>query len=185
MTPMTFVLQDFRDKSHLLNIIDTPGHPNFSDEVSAAYRAVDGVLLVVDAIEGVMSMTERAIKQALEEGLEIVVVLNKIDRLIIELKFPLNDAYHKIKHTLEEINYIISTFDLQTKQKTISPTNGNVIFASALFGACFTLQSFATLYTKQANMGAVDPKNFARFLWGDLYFDEDTRKFTRKATKPD
>lgn len=62
------------------------GHINFSDEVTASLRLADGVVLVVDIVEGVMLNTERIMKHALQEGLAITVVLNKIDRLILELK---------------------------------------------------------------------------------------------------
>ena len=61
-TPMSLVLPDSREKSYLVNLIDTPGHPNFADEMCAALRVCDGALLVVDCIEGVMMQTEQAIK---------------------------------------------------------------------------------------------------------------------------
>lgn len=105
--PMTVLLNDSRDKNYLFNFMDTPGHPNFSDEVTASLRLSDGMLLVVDVIEGVTFYNERLIKEALRARMEIVVVLNKIDRLVLELRLPLNDAYHKIKHTLDEINFIV------------------------------------------------------------------------------
>ncbi len=68
------------------------------------------MLLVVDCIEGVTFQTERQIKEALRASLDIVVVINKLDRFVIELRMPMNDAYHKIKHTLDEVNSIIQTF---------------------------------------------------------------------------
>lgn len=105
--PMTLVLNDSREKNYLFNFMDTPGHPNFSDEVTASMRLCDGMLLVVDCIEGMTLYNERLIKEALRQRMEIVVVLNKIDRLVLELRLPPNDAYHKIKHTLDEINFIV------------------------------------------------------------------------------
>jgi len=87
--------------------MDTPGHPNFSDEVSCSLRLADCMILVVDCIEGVTFYTERLIKEALMSKLKIIVVLNKLDRLCLELRLPLNDAYHKLKHTLEEVNFFI------------------------------------------------------------------------------
>ena len=106
-------------------MIDTPGHPNFIGEFVAGLRVADGVLLVVDAIEGVMMGTEKIIKHILREDLDVVVVVNKIDRLIVEMKIPPEDAYLKIRHTLEEIN---GTFDKtaallgMTNRYVISPT---------------------------------------------------------------
>jgi 116 kDa U5 small nuclear ribonucleoprotein component len=109
-SPITMVLQDSHDKSYLFNLIDTPGHPNFSDEVTTGIRLADGMLLVIDCIEGVTFQTERMIKEALRANLDLVVVINKLDRFVIELRMPMNDAYHKIKHTLDEVNSIIQTF---------------------------------------------------------------------------
>lgn len=63
-------------------------------------RVCDGVVLVVDAIEGVMLMTEKIIKHILREKLNVIIIINKIDRLIVEMKIPPEDAYLKIKHTL-------------------------------------------------------------------------------------
>ena len=109
-TPFTIVLPDSRTKNYFFNFIDTPGHPNFSDEVSVGLRLSDGMILVVDCIEGVTFYTERLIKEAIRAQMKIVVVLNKLDRFILELRLPMTDDYHKIKHTLDEINFIIQTF---------------------------------------------------------------------------
>ncbi len=78
--PVTLVLQDLKQKSFLLNLMDTPGHVNFSDEVTASMRISDGVVVFVDAAEGVMLNTERLIKHALQERMAITVCINKIDR---------------------------------------------------------------------------------------------------------
>uniref|UniRef100_A0A453SEV1 SNU114 homolog n=1 Tax=Aegilops tauschii subsp. strangulata TaxID=200361 RepID=A0A453SEV1_AEGTS len=107
--PMSLVLESGNGKSYLCNIMDTPGHVNFSDEMTAALRLADGAVLVVDAAEGVMVNTERAIRHAIQERLPIVVVINKVDRLITELKLPPNDAYFKLRHTLDTINDLISS----------------------------------------------------------------------------
>ena len=107
-TPVTVVMESLSGKSFLLNILDCPGHVNFSDESTAALRAVDGAVIVIDAIEGVMLATERLIKHALQAQVSIIVVINKLDRLILELKLPPQDAYFKITHTLEEVNSIIA-----------------------------------------------------------------------------
>ena len=85
----------------------TAGHVNFNDEVTAAMRLADGVLLVVDAVEGVMLVTEKAIKQACQEGLPICLLISKVDRLITELKVPPTDAYFKLRHTIDEVNSLI------------------------------------------------------------------------------
>ncbi len=104
---MSLVLPSSEGKSHLIHLIDTPGHVNFVDEVASAMRLVDGVVVVVDVVEGVMVNTEAVICHALEEGIKITLVVNKIDRLILELRIKPADAYYKIKHTIEEINTFI------------------------------------------------------------------------------
>ena len=107
-TPVSLVLQTGSDKSFLVNVIDTPGHVNFSDEVTAAYRAADGVVLVVDAVEGVMMGTASLVKHAIVEGLPLVLVVAKVDRLITELKLPPTDAYFKLAHVIQEVNALIA-----------------------------------------------------------------------------
>ena len=106
-TPFTILLPDLKDKNFLMNILDTPGHVNFSDEATAAFRLCDGVVIFVDAHEGVMLNTDRLIKHAIQERLAITLCVNKIDRLVLELKLPPQDAYFKIKHIIDEVNGLI------------------------------------------------------------------------------
>ena len=79
-----------------------------------------------------------------------MIVLNKLDKLVLELKLPPSDAYYKIKHTLDDINSVIQKLHgiHNSNQQYISPLNGNVVFASTLFGCAFTIQSFALRYAK-------------------------------------
>ena len=135
--PITFVQGDVRGKSYLLNVFDTQGHVNFSDEVTAAIRLCDGVCVFVDAAEGVMLNTERLIKHAVHERMAVTVCINKIDRLILELKLPPQDAYYKLRHIVEEINALMSTYSDQESTQTLSPLLGNVCFASSQFSVCF------------------------------------------------
>ncbi|OBZ78639.1 U5 small nuclear ribonucleoprotein component [Grifola frondosa] len=156
-SPMSLVLSSSYGKSHLIHFIDTPGHVNFVDEVASAIRLVDGVVLVVDVVEGVMCNTEAIIRHALQEG-------------------PA-DAYYKIKHTIEEVNTFISGINPDPDLR-LSPENGNVSFASTDMHWCFTLRSFAQMYAD--TYGSVDVSAFADRLWGDIYFNSETRKFSRK-----
>lgn len=109
-SPLTVLLPDSRCKNYMFNFIDTPGHPSFSDEVTVGLRLSDGVLLVVDCIEGVTLFVERLVKEAMRARLPIVCVINKLDRLVLELKLPPADAYFKIKHTIDELNLIIQSY---------------------------------------------------------------------------
>ncbi|KAG6884667.1 hypothetical protein C0993_009156 [Termitomyces sp. T159_Od127] len=181
-SPISLVLSTTAGKSHLVHFIDTPGHVNFVDEVASAIRLVDGILLVVDVVEGLMVGTESILRYALQEGVKITLVVNKIDRLILELRIKPTDAYYKIKHTIEEINTFISAIDPDPELR-LSPENGNVAFASTDMNWCFTLHSFAKMYAD--TYGKLDVKSFAARLWGDIYFNSETRKFTRKPADPE
>ncbi|OAO90696.1 hypothetical protein AXX17_AT5G25090 [Arabidopsis thaliana] len=175
--PMSLVLEDSRSKSYLCNIMDTPGHVNFSDEMTASLRLADGAVFIVDAAQGVMVNTERAIRHAIQDHLPIVVVINKVDRLITELKLPPRDAYYKLRYTIEVINNHISAASTNAGDlPLIDPAAGNVCFASGTAGWSFTLQSFARMYAKLHGV-AMDVDKFASRLWGDVYYHPDTRVF--------
>ena len=177
--PMSLVLQGTKGKSHLINILDTPGHVNFVDEVASSLRLVDGVVLVVDVVEGVQINTEQIIKYAVLEDLPLTLVVNKMDRLILELKLPPTDAYFKLKHVIEEVNTVIeNALPGQGEKRRLSPEKGNVLFACSSMGWCFTLQSFARMYAD--TYPGINTLEFARRLWGDIFFNPKKRSFTRK-----
>ncbi|CAG9465100.1 unnamed protein product [Pedinophyceae sp. YPF-701] len=182
--PMSLVLEGGNGKHRLYNLLDAPGHPNFADEATAAARLADGMLLVVDAVEGVMMGTRTAVKLAVQEDLPVCLVVTKVDRLATELKLPPNDAYHKLRHTIEEVNRLIEGLAPGSRRvRPVDPAKGSVCFAGALYGFAFTLQSFAKLYDDVQCGGGrdVDVRAFAKRLWGDYFFDPSTRKFLKKA----
>ncbi|GKT91692.1 U5 small nuclear ribonucleoprotein component [Colletotrichum tofieldiae] len=167
-SPMSLVLPSSKGKSHLVNILDTPGHVNFVDEVATSLRLADGVCLVVDVVEGVQVNTEQIIKHAVLEDIPLTLIVNKMDRLILELKLPPKDAYFKLKHVIEEVNTVIeNTIPGKGEAKRISPEKGNVLFACTDMGWCFTLQSFAKIGLRKE-------------VVGDVYFNPEKRNFTRK-----
>eukprot|EP00727_Mastigamoeba_balamuthi_P012973 m51a1_g8299 putative 116 kda u5 small nuclear ribonucleoprotein component-like (1011) ;mRNA; r:34797-38622 len=197
--PISLVLPDSNGKHFLINFIDTPGHVNFSDEVTAALRLGDGLMLVVDACEGPMHQTERVVRQAVRAGLRVVLVINKVDRLILELKLPPTDAYHKLRHLVEQANALLDAAGADMSTARLSPDAGNVVFASSLHGWSFTLESFARLYTDRADVrapsalpvtadaqtqaaqaSAFSARELARRLWGDLYYHAGPRAFRRQ-----
>ncbi|MCJ1373112.1 hypothetical protein MMC20_004339 [Loxospora ochrophaea] len=180
--PMSLVLQGMRGKSHLFNILDTPGHVNFVDEVAASLRLVDGVVLVVDVVEGVQINTEQIIKYAVLEDLPLTLIVNKMDRLILELKLPPTDAYFKLKHVIEDVNTVIeNVLPGQGEKRRLSPEKGNVAFACSSMGWCFTLPSFAKIYAD--SYPDVNAKDFGIRLWGDIFFNPTRRSFTRKGVE--
>lgn len=180
-TPFTILLPDLKEKNYLFNILDTPGHVNFSDEVTAAFRLCDGVVIFVDAHEGVMLNTDRLIKHAIQERLAITLCINKIDRLIVELKLPPQDAYFKLKHIIDEVNSLIKTYSEDENQaQYLSPLLNNVCFASSYYRFCFTLKSFAKIYAS-THGSSFDFQLLAKRLWGDVYYNAKTRTFGKKG----
>ncbi|KAI8819560.1 uncharacterized protein EV422DRAFT_97212 [Fimicolochytrium jonesii] len=95
---------------YLINLIDSPGHVDFSSEVSTASRLCDGGLVLVDAVEGVCTQTHTVLRQAWTENVRPILVLNKIDRLITELKLSPSEAYTHLNKILEQVNAIMGTF---------------------------------------------------------------------------
>ena len=183
MTPVSLVLQNLKGKSYLVNLLDTPGHLNFADEVTASMQMADGCLLCVDAVEGVMLGTEQVVRQALLQRVPVVLCITKIDRLITELKIPPSDAYFKLRHIIQECNQLVATLATSTKP-VFDPAAGNVAFSCGLHNFSFTLFSFADLYAKHG-MASFDSRDFAARLWGDVYFHQEKRIFRRKPANED
>jgi U5 small nuclear ribonucleoprotein component len=181
--PVSIVLPNLKGKNFCLHLMDTPGHVDFVDEVACALRLCDGAILVVDAVEGVVSNTERIIRKFVNDKIPFVLVINKIDRLIMELKLPPTDAYFKLRHVMEEVNSVVGSLvsTEMANQLRVSPERNNVCFSSSEFGFSFTIQSFAKLY--QEMYGGIDPKQFAARLWGDVYYSQEDRRFYRSSEK--
>lgn len=101
---------DPSQKEYLINLIDSPGHIDFSSEVSTASRLCDGALVLVDAVEGVCSQTVTVLRHTWVEHLKPILVINKLDRLITELKMTPAEAYLHLSKLLEQVNAVIGSF---------------------------------------------------------------------------
>ncbi|KAJ7134421.1 P-loop containing nucleoside triphosphate hydrolase protein [Mycena epipterygia] len=97
-------------KVYIVNMIDTPGHVDFSSEVSTASRLCDGALVLVDAVEGVCTQTIAVLRQAWLDRLRPVLVINKFDRLITELQLAPVEAYHHLARLIEQVNAVMGKF---------------------------------------------------------------------------
>ena len=170
-------------RAFLINLIDSPGHVDFSSEVTAALRVTDGALVVVDCIEGVCVQTETVLRQALAERIRPVLMVNKMDRALLELQLEKEAAYQSFARTIESVNVVIATYpDELLGDVQVYPDKGTVAFGSGLHNWGFTLRRFATMY---ASKFKVDTEKLMARLWGDNYFDGGAKKWVSKDTGAD
>jgi elongation factor 2 len=163
----------------LINLIDSPGHVDFSSEVTAALRVTDGALVVVDCVSGVCVQTETVLRQALTERIKPVLVINKVDRALLELQQSKEDLYQSFSRTVESVNVIISTyFDKTLGDVQVYPEKGTVAFGSGLHGWAFTVRQFAVQYAKKFG---IDRQKMLARLWGENYFNPKTKKWSTSA----
>jgi elongation factor 2 len=167
-------------RDFLINLIDSPGHVDFSSEVTAALRVTDGALVVVDCVEGVCVQTETVLRQALGERIKPVLMVNKMDRALLELQLDQEEAYQSFAKTIETANVIISTYhDEALGDVQVYPEKGTVAFGSGLHGWGFTLSKFANMYAKKFG---VEKEKLMTRLWGENYFDAKAKKWKKSAT---
>ena len=123
----------YQDKEYLINLIDTPGHVDFGGNVTRAMRAIDGTFVLVCAVEGIMPQTETVLRQALKERVKPVLFINKVDRLIKELKLTPEGMQERFKKVIEEFNHKIwEIAEPEFKNKwQVSVADGSVAFGSA------------------------------------------------------
>jgi elongation factor 2 len=127
------MVHDFGGQEYLINLIDTPGHVDFSGNVTSAMRAVDGTIVLVCASEGIMPQTETVIKQALRERVKPVLFINKFDRLLKELKLSPEAMQERIVKIIANFNKLIERIaEPEYKEKwQVNITDGSVAFGSA------------------------------------------------------
>merc|ERR1712151_1427931 len=173
-------MKDDSKLGHIFNLIDSPGHVDFSSEVTAALRVTDGALVVVDCVEGVCVQTETVLRQALGERIKPVITINKLDRAFLELQQPSEDMYMAFQKHIENVNVLCATYqDDDLGECTVDPCKGTVAFSAGLHGWAFTLTKFARMYAKKFG---VDIEKMMGRLWGDVYFDPKKKSFITSNT---
>ena len=195
---------------HVINLIDSPGHLDFAQEVSSAVRTCDGALVLVDVLEGVSKQTHGVLEQAWKEQLAPVLVFNKLDRLILELGMDPGEAYGHICMLLEQVNVIMATLYVSDilqryteaeerdgegneegddaglwdegddEDLYFSPEKGNVLFGSAIDGWAFSIQDFIDIYAKK--IGA-SRRVLGKTLWGPYFFHPKKGKILKNDDK--
>lgn len=171
----------------LINLIDSPGHVDFSSEVTAALRVTDGALVVVDCVEGVCVQTETVLRQALLERIRPVLCINKIDRFFMQLRLPPEEMYEKFRAIIDHVNEIIDRFTTEETRQLmgdlhVSPANGSVTFAAGKMGWAFSLPSLARFYAPKMEKPLVP---LMKRMWGDRFYNATTRKWTSAAFNED
>ena len=127
------MVHEFEGQNYLVNLIDTPGHIDFGGDVTRAMRAIDGTILLVDSVEGVMPQTETVLRQALKERVKPILFINKVDRLIKELKLTPEKMQERLLAVITHVNRLIGEIaepDYKTKWH-VDVNKGSVAFGSA------------------------------------------------------
>ena len=127
------MVHEYHDDEYLINLIDTPGHVDFGGDVTRAMRAVDGAVVVVCAVEGIMPQTETVLRQALREKVKPVLFINKVDRLINEVKLGPEELANKFIGIINEANKLITKMAPKDKKDEwlVKVDDGSVAFGSA------------------------------------------------------
>jgi len=179
------LVKDHDGNAFLINLIDSPGHVDFSSEVTAALRVTDGALVVVDCVSGVCVQTETVLRQAIGERIRPVLFMNKMDLALMTLQLDPEELYQKFQRVVEDVNVIIATYgggdeDSPMGQLMIHPTAGTVGFGSGLHSWAFSLKQFADIYAKKFN---TDVPKLMKKLWGDNFYDAKNKKWVKNSSK--
>jgi len=180
---MKYIKQDFDpdNNAFLINLIDSPGHVDFSSEVTAALRVTDGALVVVDCVSGVCVQTETVLRQAISERIRPVLFMNKMDLALLTLQLEMEDLYQTFQRIIENVNVIVGTYaedDGPMGNIAVDPKDGTVGFGSGLHGWAFTLKDFAKLYASKFKM---PEDKLMKRLWGDHFFHKDNKKWLKES----
>ncbi|MCL4307656.1 MAG: elongation factor EF-2 [Candidatus Thermoplasmatota archaeon] len=127
------MVHTYGSDEYLINLIDTPGHVDFGGDVTRAMRAVDGAIIVVDSVEGVMPQTETVIRQALKEKVKPILFINKVDRLINELKLNGDEMQKRFLKIITDVNKLLAKYGPEEFKQSwqVNVQDGRVAFGSA------------------------------------------------------
>ncbi len=173
----------------VVHLLDSPGHMDFSTEVSSSLQCCDGCLLVVDAVEGMCARTHQVVREAHHHELVPVLVINKVDRLCTSLCLSPTEAYLRLRSLIESINATCSAMltssnaetrtsepdETELQRWTFEPAKGNVVFASALYGWGFSIPSLSRSLFRQKVL-PIKPVMLKQYLFGDFKFKPDNGK---------
>ena len=188
----------------VIHLIDSPGHVDFSAEVTSSLLLCDSAILVVDAVEGLCARTHSLVREAYLHQLVPVLVINKVDRLCMEMGLDPTEAYVRIRELIESMNAVCASMmnsaeaeasddnnDTEHKNNNgapeggmkneennvwnFDPIKGNVVFASALHGWGFTIPTLARSLFKSKTV-PMKPPLLRQYLFGDFKYNSETGK---------
>ncbi|CRH01609.1 elongation factor Tu, putative [Plasmodium relictum] len=180
-----------KNKTYLINIIDTPGHVDFSSEVSTCIRICDGSLILIDCIEGICSQTKIVLRQTWKEMIKSILVINKIDKLITNKNMDSISAYEHINNIIEQVNaYIYQLYieenmnndSIETSElekHSYSPTKGNVLLCSSIHSWCVDMNTFSFLFCKKMNINLSNVDKIKKYMWNQYYFNMKEKKILK------
>ncbi len=164
------MVHHYHGKDYLINLIDTPGHVDFGGDVTRAMRALDGCIILVCAVEGIMPQTETVIRQALKERVRPVLFVNKVDRLINELKVTEQEMQQRFIQIIAEVNKrIVANLPEDLRKKwQVKVEDGSVAFGSA-----FNNWAISAPYMKKSGISFKDVYNYCK--------NEDQKTLAKKS----
>merc|ERR1712088_1257637 len=177
--PFVKQIVEKNETGFLINLIDSPGHVDFSSEVTAALRVTDGALVVVDCVSGVCVQTETVLRQAIAERIGPDLFMNKMDRALLELQLEQEELFQTFQRIVENVNVIVATYaddDGPMGVVRVDVNNASVGFGSGLHGWAFTLKQFSEMY---ASKFGVDVDKLMKKLWGENFFNAKTKKWAK------
>lgn len=131
--------------------------------------------MIVDTVEGVCVQTETVLRQAMQERIKPVLMINKVDRAIYELKLSGEEIYQQFQKVIDKVNVVMSNYQCEDMgEQECNPTVGNVVFGAGKDQWAFSLTTFARMHEKELG---ISQEILVEKLWGDHYYDPETRKF--------
>ena len=159
------MVHQIEDKEFLINLIDTPGHVDFGGDVTRAMRAVDGSIVLACAVEGVMPQTETVLRQSLKERVKPILFINKVDRLIKEVKLTPEAMQARFIKIIDQVNVMIKKI---AEEEYSDKWQVNVMDGSVCFGSAFHNWGLSLPYMKKHNV------SFKEII--DAYNDDEAWK---------
>lgn len=169
-SPTSVLLPTSKGKTLLFNIVDTPGHSDFADEIAVASTLADAAIIVIDCVEGAQIMTKKSVEVALLSNLPLIFFINKLDRLILEMRMPPSEVLYKLEALVDQLTELVHSI----APSTALSIHSNIVFGSVDMNWFFTTHSIATKYQTSGH-----PRVLRDLLWGRVFYDAANGMFSK------